>query len=264
MKERLDILLVKRGYCPSREKAKAAIKGGAVLADGRKRDKASDMVDTEAEIAITENLCPYVSRGGLKLERSLREFGISLSGKVCMDIGASAGGFTDCMLQNGAAKVYAVDVGFGQLDPKLRADDRVVNMERQNIRYLDAALMAEPIDFIGIDVSFISLKLVLPVAAKIISDKGEIVCLIKPQFEAGRRKAGKKGIIRDHKIHEEVIEKIMSCALDNRLYAKGLTFSPIRGEKGNIEFLLHLSKTKYMGYNDICAHEVVVKAHETL
>lgn len=261
MKERLDTLLVKKGCYQSRERAKAAIMAGIVFVNGQKSDKAGNMVDTEAEIFIKENICPYVSRGGLKLEKSMGAFGLKLEGAVCMDIGASTGGFTDCMLQNGASKVYAIDVGYGQLDWKLRNDPRVINMEKCNVRYLDTALIEEPVDFISIDVSFISLRLIFPVAAQVLADDGEIVCLVKPQFEAGREQVGKKGIVRDQKVHQEVIEKVIGYAASESLYPQGLTYSPVTGAKGNIEYLLHLSKQENLCYNVSCIHEIVRNSH---
>ena len=242
MKERLDVLLVKKGFYPSRERAKASIMAGIVYVDGQKSDKAGNMVDENAEITVKENLCPYVSRGGLKLEKAMNLWGFPLTDCVCMDIGASTGGFTDCMLQKGARKVYAVDVGYGQLDYKLRMDDRVVNMEKCNIRYLDPQTIEDPIDFISIDVSFISLKLVFPVAARLLREEGCLVCLVKPQFEAGREQVGKKGIVRDRKVHKEVIEKVAAYAADCGLEPEGLTFSPVTGAKGNIEYLMYLKK----------------------
>ena len=243
MKERLDVLLVKKGFYPSRERAKASIMAGIVYVDGQKSDKAGNMVDENAEITVKENLCPYVSRGGLKLEKAMNLWGFPLTDCVCMDIGASTGGFTDCMLQKGARKVYAVDVGYGQLDYKLRIDNRVVNMEKCNIRYLDPQTIEDPIDFISIDVSFISLKLVFPVAARLLREEGSLVCLVKPQFEAGREQVGKKGIVRDRKVHKEVIEKVAAYAADCGLKPEGLTFSPVTGAKGNIEYLMYLKKT---------------------
>lgn len=242
MKERLDVLLVKKGFYSSRERAKASIMAGIVYVDGQKSDKAGNMVDESAEILVKENICPYVSRGGLKLEKSMKLWPISLKDAVCMDIGASTGGFTDCMLQNGARKVYAVDVGYGQLDYKLRIDPRVVNMEKCNIRYLDFSLIEDSIDFISIDVSFISLKLVFPVASQLLGADGTLVCLVKPQFEAGREQVGKKGIVRDKKVHEEVIRNVIQYATDNQLFPIGLTYSPVTGAKGNIEYLLYLTK----------------------
>ena len=244
MKERLDVLLVKKGYYQSRERAKASIMAGIVYVDGQKSDKAGNMIDENAEIFVKDNICPYVSRGGLKLEKSMKLWPIDLNDAVCMDIGASTGGFTDCMLQSGARKVYAVDVGYGQLDYKLRIDSRVVNMEKCNIRYLDFDLIEDPINFISIDVSFISLKLVFPVASKLLGADGTLVCLVKPQFEAGREQVGKKGIIRDKKVHEEVIKNVLQYGLENELYPAGLTFSPVTGAKGNIEYLLYLTKNR--------------------
>lgn len=264
MKERLDTLLVRLGYYQSRERAKAAIMAGIVFVDGQRSDKAGNMVKEDAEIVVKGNDCPYVSRGGLKLEKSMGVFDLHLTDAVCMDIGASTGGFTDCMLQNGASKVYAIDVGYGQLDWKLRTDARVVNMEKCNVRYLDTDLIAEPIDFISIDVSFISLKLIFPVAAKVLAAGGEIVCLVKPQFEAGREQVGKKGIVRDRRVHEEVIENVIGYAAENGLYAHGLTFSPVTGAKGNIEYLLHLSKSSELCYNVSCIQEVVEDSHKEL
>lgn len=237
---------------------------GIVYVDGQKSDKAGNMIKPESEIFVKENLCPYVSRGGLKLEKSMTEFDLQLTDTVCMDIGASTGGFTDCMLQNGAVKVYAIDVGYGQLDWKLRNDPRVVNMEKCNVRYLDTDLIEEPVDFISIDVSFISLKLIFPVAAKVLARDGEIVCLVKPQFEAGREQVGKKGIVRDRKVHREVIENVIRYAEENGLYVHGLTFSPVTGAKGNIEYLLHLSKSRDMCYNVSCIQEVVDNSHAEL
>lgn len=242
LKERLDVLLVKKGIYPSRERAKASIMAGIVYVDGQKSDKAGNLVDEAAEITVKENICPYVSRGGLKLEKSMKLWPIDLNDAVCMDIGASTGGFTDCMLKNGARKVYAVDVGYGQLDYKLRIDPRVVNMEKCNIRYLDFSLIEDSVNFISIDVSFISLKLVFPVASQLLGTSGTLVCLVKPQFEAGREQVGKKGIVRDKKIHEEVIKNVVQYGIDNDLHPIGLTYSPVTGAKGNIEYLLYLSK----------------------
>ena len=267
MKERLDVLLVKKGFYQSRERAKASIMAGIVYVDGQKSDKAGNMVDTEAEITVKENICPYVSRGGLKLEKSMQIWPISLENAVCMDIGASTGGFTDCMLQSGASKVYAVDVGYGQLDYKLRIDPRVVNMEKCNIRYLDFGEIAEPLDFISIDVSFISLKLVLPVASKLLGENGSLVCLVKPQFEAGREQVGKKGIVRDKKVHRQVIENVIQYAEDNGFFTAGLTFSPVTGAKGNIEYLLFLTKQQQEGLIPVDAaavDNIVNTSHEEL
>ncbi len=244
LKERLDVILVEKGLFPSREKAKAAIMAGIIFVDGRREDKAGTLVNKEAEFFVKEDICPYVSRGGLKLEKAMALYGFDLSGATAVDIGASTGGFTDCMLKNGAKKVYAIDVGYGQLDWKLRNDPRVVNMEKCNIRYLDYEKVDKDVDFISIDVSFISLKLVFPVASKLLGPSGKLVCLVKPQFEAGREQVGKKGIVRDKKVHAEVIRNVISYALANGLYPQGLTFSPVTGAKGNIEYLLYLTKQK--------------------
>ena len=266
MKERLDVLLVKKGFYQSRERAKASIMAGIVYVDGQKSDKAGNMVDEEASITVKENICPYVSRGGLKLEKSMKIWPINLENTLCMDIGASTGGFTDCMLQSGARKVYAVDVGYGQLDYKLRIDERVVNMEKCNIRYLDFDTVEWPLDFISIDVSFISLKLVFPVASKLLGNHGSLVCLVKPQFEAGREQVGKKGIVRDKKVHKEVIENVVKYALDNGLNPVGLTYSPVTGAKGNIEYLLYLSKKPQEEglVDDTTIENIVNTSHEEL
>ena len=240
LKERLDVLLVEKGFFSSREKAKASIMAGIVFVDGERSDKAGNMIDTEAQITVKDNICPYVSRGGLKLEKSMKLWNaIDLNGAVCMDIGASTGGFTDCMLQNGAKKVYAVDVGYGQLDYKLRIDPRVINMEKCNIRYIDKDTI-EPLDFISIDVSFISLKLVFPVAEALLKDSGKLVCLVKPQFEAGREQVGKKGIVRDKNVHVQVAENVVKYAVESGLKPAGFTYSPVTGAKGNIEYLLFI------------------------
>ena len=228
---------------PSREKAKASVMAGLVYVDGQRVDKPGTSVDTEAEITVKEALCPYVSRGGLKLEKALDLYGFSLENATAVDIGASTGGFTDCMLQKGAKKVFAIDVGYGQLDWKLRNDPRVVNMEKTNVRYLDTDTVDSDVDFISIDVSFISLKLIFPVAAKLLADDGSLVCLVKPQFEAGRSQVGKKGIVRDASVHKEVIENVIGYGKDNGLYSHGLTYSPVTGTKGNIEYLLYMKKT---------------------
>ena len=245
MKNRLDTLLVEKGFFTSREKAKASIMAGIVYVDGQKVDKAGTMIKEEAEIEVRGNTCPYVSRGGLKLEKAMELFSFDLENKFCCDMGASTGGFTDCMLQKGATKVYSIDVGYGQLDYKLRIDPRVVNMEKTNIRYMDTSLIEEPIDLISIDVSFISLNLIFPVAAKVLAEDGAIVCLVKPQFEAGREQVGKKGIVRDKKVHKEVIENVISYAEKVNLYPVGLTYSPVTGAKGNIEYLLYLKSQKH-------------------
>ena len=262
MKERLDVLVVNNGLAESREKAKRTIMAGLVTVDGRVEDKPGSTFDTESKIEVKGQECPYVSRGGLKLEKAIKEWDVDCNGKVCMDMGASTGGFTDCMLQHGASKVYAIDVGYGQLDYKLRTDDRVVNMEKTNIRYLDTDLIKEPIDLISIDVSFISLSHMFPVAAKVISDEGAIVCLVKPQFEAGREQVGKGGIVRDAKVHEEVINKVIRYAEDNGFYPHRLSHSPIKGTKGNIEYILLLSRKKCD--NKLVVNEVVKASHSEL
>lgn len=264
MKERLDVLLVQQGYFASRERAKIAIMEGIVFVDGQRSDKAGTKINTECQIEVRGSTCPYVSRGGYKLEKSIETFAIDLNGKICMDIGASTGGFTDCMLQNGASKVYSIDVGYGQLDWKLRTDDRVVNIEKCNVRYLDPELIQDPIDFISIDVSFISLKLILPVAARHLKEEGSMVCLVKPQFEAGREQVGKNGIVRDKAVHEEVIRNAASYAEENGLVPYGLTWSPVTGAKGNIEYLLHVGKNPNLRYNDDIIRNVVLSSHKEL
>ncbi|MBQ8525202.1 MAG: TlyA family RNA methyltransferase [Clostridia bacterium] len=242
MNSRLDVELVNKGLVESREKAKALIMAGAVYIDGQKAYKAGDKVKEGQMIEVKGEVLPFVSRGGLKLDKSVKCFNLSLEGLVCADIGASTGGFTDCMLQNGASKVYSIDVGYGQLAWKLRNDPRVVNMERTNIRYIDFNLITDPVSFISIDVSFISLKLVLPVAYKMLSEGGNLVCLIKPQFEAGREEVGKKGVVRDIAIHRKVISATVTAASEIGFRVEALDYSPIKGPEGNIEFLLHLSK----------------------
>ena len=267
MKERLDILLVEKGFFPSREKAKASIMAGIVLVDGQISDKAGTMVPCDADIKIKENVCPYVSRGGLKLEKSIKTWNLDLKDMTCMDIGASTGGFTDCMLQNGASRVYAVDVGYGQLDYKLRNDPRVVNMEKCNIRYIDKDTV-ELLDFISIDVSFISLRLVFPVAASLLKPDGKLVCLVKPQFEAGREQVGKKGIVRDRKVHVQVIENMIKYSVESGLNPKGLTFSPVTGAKGNIEYLLFIdgrcSSSADIDMDRLNISQIVNTSHEEL
>lgn len=261
---RLDVELVNRGLVESREKGRALIMAGAVYVDGQRAFKAGDRIKEGMNIEIRGSKLKYVSRGGLKLEKSIEVFPICLEGKVCADIGASTGGFTDCMLQNGAVKVYAIDVGYGQLAWKLRSDERVVNMERTNVRYLDFDLIEDDVEFVSIDVSFISLKLVLPVAFELLSEGGELVALIKPQFEAGREDVGKKGVVRDAAVHRSVIENITSFAHEAGFSVKGLDFSPIKGPEGNIEYLMYLSKD---GHNSTCItreiiNDVVSKSHE--
>ena len=241
-KERLDILLVKNGLMDSRERAKRAIMAGEVLVDEQRIDKAGTLVKTDAKIRLLGNDMPYVSRGGLKLEKAIKEFGVDLNGKVMADIGASTGGFTDCALQNGAVKVYAIDVGYGQLAWKLRSDSRVINMERTNIRYVTPDDIGEPLDFASIDVAFISLTKVLGVAKELLQDNGELIALIKPQFEAGRENVGKKGVVKDPKIHESVIKSVIEFSRSIGFVPTMLTYSPVKGPEGNIEYLVRLSK----------------------
>ncbi|MFR6258844.1 MAG: TlyA family RNA methyltransferase [Anaerovoracaceae bacterium] len=262
MKDRLDIILTKKNMFTSREKAKSSIMAGLIYVDGQRIDKPGTPVDFDSEITVKEDLCPYVSRGGLKLEKALKLFDFSLKDSIAVDIGASTGGFTDCMLQKGAKKVYAIDVGYGQLDWKLRNDDRVVNMEKVNVRYLDPESIDEKADFISIDVSFISLNLVFPVASKLLSEEGSLVCLVKPQFEAGRNQVGKKGIVRDSKVHREVIEKVIKYGENNGLYSHGLTYSPVTGTKGNIEYLLFMKKEP--SCEVLNPEETVQSSHEEL
>ena len=242
MKERLDVLLVSKGFFDSREKAKRAIMAGLVFIGQERYDKAGTMVPEDADIHVKGDTCPYVSRGGLKLEKSIKTWDLDLEGAVCMDIGSSTGGFTDCMLQNGATKVYALDVGTNQLAYSLRVDPRVVVMEKTNIRDLDTDDF-EKLDFISIDVSFISLNLVLPVASRLLKEGGQMVALVKPQFEAGREKVGKGGIVRDKSVHREVVENVIKYAENADLRPCGLSYSPITGAKGNIEYLLYMKKT---------------------
>ena len=243
MKERLDVILVRQGHAPSREKAKALLMAGNVFVDNQREDKAGTLfAESKIKIEVKGRLLPYVSRGGLKLERAIGQFPITLQDKVCMDIGASTGGFTDCMLQNGAGKVYAIDVGHGQLDWKLRNDERVVCMEKTNFRYVTDADIREPIDFASVDVSFISLTKILIPARNLLRQGGEMVCLIKPQFEAGRDKVGKKGVVRDRQVHIEVVRRIVDYADLTGFSVKGLTYSPIKGPEGNIEYLMWLEK----------------------
>lgn len=242
-KIRLDVWLVEQGMFPSREQAKAAIAEGKIYVNDKPADKPGQGVPSDAKIELRGERMPYVSRGGRKLEKALRVFGIALDGAVAMDIGASTGGFTDCMLQNGAAKVYSVDVGTDQLDARLRADPRVVNMEQTNIRAVTAEDIPEQLDFFSVDVSFISLCLVLPAANALLKEKGEAVCLIKPQFEAGRGNVGKKGVVRERKVQEDVLARICSFVNELGFSIRGLDFSPIKGPEGNIEFLIHIQKT---------------------
>lgn len=242
MKERLDVLLTERGFFDSREKAKAVIMAGEVFVNGQREDKAGSKFDREADIEVKGKVLKYVSRGGLKLEKAVEMYGLDLAGKICIDIGSSTGGFTDCMLQNGAIKVYAIDVGTNQLAWKLREDERVVSMEKTNIRYVTEAQIPEKADFASVDVSFISLTKVLPTAVKLLRDEAHMVCLIKPQFEAGREKVGKKGVVRDFSVHKEVVELITKSAVELNFFIKGLTFSPVKGPEGNIEYLIYMQK----------------------
>lgn len=244
-KERLDTLLTDLGIVISRERARSIIMAGVVYVDGQKLDKPGTKISTTANIEVKGNPIPYVSRGGLKLEKALNEFNIDLTGLTTIDIGASTGGFTDCMLQKGAIKVFAIDVGYGQLAWSLRSDSRVVCMERTNIRYVTPEILGESADFATMDVSFISIMKVLPAAYELLNDKGRLICLIKPQFEAGREKVGKKGVVRDKNVHKEVIENIVDfCTNKMNFEILGLTYSPIKGPEGNIEYLVYLNKVK--------------------
>ncbi|MBY0754823.1 TlyA family RNA methyltransferase [Clostridium sardiniense] len=243
-KERLDVLLVDRGIISSRERAKTNIMAGKVFVDGQRVDKAGAKVSVTSNIEFKGDTIPYVSRGGLKLEKAMKEFPLVLDGKVCMDIGASTGGFTDCMLQNGARKVFSVDVGYGQFAWKLRTDERVVCMERTNIRYVTPEDIGEKLDFASIDVSFISLKTIMPATINLLKDDGEVVALIKPQFEAGREKVGKKGVVREESTHKEVVNSIVNYLLEHDLNILGVSYSPIKGPEGNIEYLLYFTKNK--------------------
>lgn len=265
-KERLDVLLVSRGLAESREKAKAIIMSGNVYVDGQKEDKAGTSFNDKVNIEVRGNTLKYVSRGGLKLEKAMANFDVTLEGKICMDVGSSTGGFTDCMLQNGAVRVYAVDVGHGQLAWKLRNDERVVCMEKTNIRYVTPDDIPDKIQFSSIDVSFISLTKVLGPVKELLSDDGQIVCLIKPQFEAGREKVGKHGVVRDKAVHLEVINKVIEYAVSIGFEVLNLEFSPVKGPEGNIEYLLHLQKHTDGIYEHIpfVPQNIVEKAHETL
>ena len=267
-KQRLDVLLVEKGLAPSREKAKAIIMAEIVYVDGNKEDKAGTTFPENAVIEVKGKTLPYVSRGGLKLEKAMQKFPITLSGKVCMDVGSSTGGFTDCMLQNGATKVYAIDVGHGQLAWKLRNDERVVCMEKTNIRYVVPEDIDELAAFSSIDVSFISLTKVLLPVKNLLTEDGQVDCLIKPQFEAGREKVGKKGVVRDRAVHEEVIRMVMDYASSIDFYPLALDFSPVKGPEGNIEYLLFLSKNKQdqeiVDASSIDIKAVVTASHDTL
>jgi len=264
-KERLDVLLVEQGFAPSRERAKRLIMAGQVLVDEQRIDKAGTTVAVDAKLRVVGEDLPYVSRGGLKLAKGIDVFGIVLTGKTAADIGASTGGFTDCMLQNGAARVYAIDVGYGQLDWKLRTDARVVNMERTNIRNATPEMLGVPLDFASIDVAFISLDKVLPVVRTLLSERGEVVALIKPQFEAGKERVGKNGVVRDPLVHEDVIRSVVGVAEQIGFIPMGLTYSPVKGPKGNIEYLLYLSlKGAGSAMDAAFVHDIVTRAHAAL
>jgi len=265
---RIDVRLTELGLAPSREKARSLIMAGVVMADGRRVDKPGDIVKEEQVIEVKEDPNPFVSRGGLKLQKAMKEFDLSLSGQVCMDIGASTGGFTDCMLQHGAKHVYAIDVGYGQLDWKLRNDERVTVMERTNARNMEPAWFPETATFASIDVSFISLKLILPPLHNCLADGGEVVALVKPQFEAGRSKVGKNGVVREASTHREVLATCAKTSLEIGFDVLNASFSPITGPKGNIEFLLHLRRSSKVGEAafDIedTVSEIVMSAHNSL
>ena len=260
MKKRLDILVYEKGFTDSREKAKAVIMAGQVYVDNQKADKCGSTYDENAKIEVRGNTQKYVSRGGLKLEKAINNFDFDLKDKITMDIGASTGGFTDCMLQNGAKKVYSIDVGYGQLAWKLRNDERVVNLERTNMRKVTREQVPDEIDFFSVDVSFISLKLILPVARELMADNAQSVCLIKPQFEAG-----KKGVVRDPSVHIEVVENIFNFCLENGFDVLNLDFSPIKGPEGNIEYLIHLRKSdEPKSYTDVIPKQLVENSHKAL
>lgn len=266
-KERLDVILVNRGLFESRERARSSIMAGAVFVNGEKADKPGVKFHPDIEVQIREKTNPYVSRGGLKLEKALREFNLDLNGRTAVDVGASTGGFTDCMIKNGVSRVYAIDVGYGQLAWELRNDSRVVCMERRNIRYIKPEDIGNPVNFAVIDVSFISLRKVLPVVKQLLDSRGEVVCLVKPQFEAGREKVGKRGVVRNPDVHREVLLEVVMFALEEGFAVRGLTFSPITGPEGNIEYLLYLSvQGDRQGLADI--HEwvaaVVEESHKQL
>ena len=265
MKKRLDILVFEKGFAESREKAKAIIMAGQVYVDNQKADKCGAAYEESAKLEVRGSVLKYVSRGGLKLEKAIANFGFDLNGKTAMDIGASTGGFTDCMLQNGAKKVYSIDAGYGQLAWKLRTDERVVNLERTNMRKVTREQVPDPIDFFSVDVSFISLRLILPVARELMAEKAQAVCLIKPQFEAGREKVGKKGVVRDPAVHAEVVRNIFDFCLQNGFDVLNLDFSPIKGPEGNIEYLIHLQKSdEPRSYTDVTPEELVKQSHAAL
>lgn len=262
-KIRLDVAVFEAGYAPSREKAKAIIMAGQVYVNNQKVDKAGTEIKRDDKLEVRGSTLKYVSRGGLKLEKAMQCFPITLQDKVCMDVGASTGGFTDCMLQNGAKKVYSIDVGYGQLAWKLRTDERVVNLERTNFRYATREQVPDEIDFSSVDVSFISLYHILPVLNSLLADNGESVCLIKPQFEAGKEKVGKKGVVRDLNVHLEVVKKIISLAVENGFSVLGLQFSPIKGPEGNIEYLIYLKKSDEPIVDESVQPEILVNQSHT-
>ena len=265
MKIRLDVAVTERGLAPSRERAKALIMAGQIYVNNQKADKAGTMIEETDQLELRGESLRYVSRGGLKLEKAMSCFPLNLQDACCMDIGASTGGFTDCMLQNGAKKVYSIDVGYGQLAWKLRNDPRVVNLERTNIRYVTREQVPDPIDFASVDVSFISLTLVLPVAHLLLSPAGKMVCLVKPQFEAGKGRVGKKGVVREPQIHQEVLEKVVHFAKDNGFGVLGLDFSPVKGPEGNIEYLLYLQNNgEDCQVDDEQIAQVVADSHKQL
>ena len=263
IKKRLDVLLTERGHAENRTKAQAIIMSGLVYVNGQKADKPGVSYEETVDIEVRTGACPYVSRGGLKLEKALRDFGVDPTGFVCSDSGASTGGFTDCLLQQGASKVFAIDVGYGQLDWKIRSDPRVVVMERTNVRYVTPEQLGEPLDLSVVDVSFISLKIVLPVIKTFLKSTGQVLCLIKPQFEAGKEKVGKKGVVRDPQTHKEVLDNFVELANALEFKILGLTFSPVKGPEGNIEFLGHLTLDDKPGMVPDTA-DVVAQAHATL
>ena len=263
VKKRLDVLLVERMYADTRSKAQAIIMSGQVYVNGQKADKPGVSYEETVDIEVRGAVCPYVSRGGLKLEKALRDFGVKPDGYVCSDSGASTGGFTDCLLQQGASKVFAIDVGYGQLDWKIRSDPRVVVMERTNIRYVTQEQLGEPLDLSVIDVSFISLKIVLPAIKALLKPTGQVLCPIKPQFEAGKEKVGKKGVVRDKATHKEVLDNFVALADELEFNILGLTFSPVKGPEGNIEFLGHLTLDDKPGIHPDTA-DVVEQAHAAL
>ncbi len=264
-KKRLDAAVFEQGFCESREKAKTLIMAGVVYVNNQKADKPGMNVKDDDTIEVRSNPLKYVSRGGLKLEKAMQSFDLLLDGFICADIGASTGGFTDCMLQNGATKVYAIDVGYGQLAWKLRTDERVVNMERTNFRYVTHEQIPEELDFCSVDVSFISLSIIVPVMRNIMKDGGKAVCLIKPQFEAGKDKVGKKGVVRDKAVHVEVVENTVNMMLNNNMRVLGLDFSPVKGPEGNIEYLVYIEKTDTPeDVSGVTAKDVVEMSHKEL